>query len=143
MNVYLKGFEIDADVFKAIVARRTSDDMTPNDVIRDALGLNTPQPAEPVGAPRLQRTRPLPARGLVGCGVFFPHGTEFRARYKGHLYFGRIEDGNLMVDGKSYGSPSGAATDMTGTSINGWLFWECLFPDSDTWRPINSLRKRR
>ena len=73
-------------------------------------------------------------------GVRFPAGTEFRASHKGRSYFGRVEAGALVVDGKSYRAPSTAADAITGTSVNGWVFWECKLPEESVWQLIDELR---
>ena len=61
-------------------------------------------------------------------GVTFPHGTEFQKIYKGELYTGKVEGGALVVNGKTYRSPSPAAVDITGGRVNGWRFCKCKRP---------------
>ncbi len=124
--------EIDFDVFKEITRRRASADMTANDVLRELLGLPARTPGT---APVVRDEKPW-----VTKGVTFPHGTEFRTTYKGQRYFALVENGALVVDGESFSSPSAAAGFITGTSINGWSFWECKMPGERTWKPISSYR---
>jgi hypothetical protein len=73
-------------------------------------------------------------------GVRFPLGTEFRANYKGQIYHGKVEDGNLVVNNKRFDSPSAAAREITGKSVNGWTFWESRMPGASKWQMITSLR---
>lgn len=73
--------------------------------------------------------------------VTFPSGTEFRARHKHITYFGKVEDGALVVNGQSYSSPSAAAVAITNTAVNGWRFWECKFPDDSEWVSLAALRQ--
>jgi hypothetical protein len=73
-------------------------------------------------------------------GVTFPHGTEFRANYKGALHTAKIEDGEWMQEGEIRGSPSEAANAITNTTINGWTFWEARLPGEDRWRILTSMR---
>ncbi len=127
--------EVDFDVFKELTVRRASESVTENDVIRELLGLNkaaheTPKPVEGSRA------------AWVCKGVSFPHGTEFRATYKGQLYTGKVENGALIVNGERFTSPSAAAVSITGNPVNGWRFWECLLPSTSRWKIIANLRKK-
>ena len=127
--------EIDFDVFKALTSRRSSEDVTYNEVLRTTLGLPA-QPATPVSG-----TRPTSNTGDWVCkGVRFPTGTEFRARYNGQTILGKVVGGALEVNGKRYDSPSPAAAAITHTSINGWTFWECRIPGASSWRTIKAMR---
>lgn len=127
--------EIDFDVYKALTLRRTSEEVTYNDVLRQLLNL-TAKKAAPGSA-----SAPLVQGEWIAKGVRFPAGTEFRASYKGRTFMGKVESGALLVDGKRYDSPSAAAVAITGNPVNGWIFWECRFPGSSSWRMIKSLRK--
>lgn len=125
--------EIDFDVFKEITARRTSEGVKPNDVIREALGLGP--------GPKGQATPSAGERPWTPKGVVFPHGTEFRATYKGETILGQVDDGALVVNGKRYSSPSAPAVDIAGGSaVNGWRFWECRRTGETGWTLIDSLR---
>lgn len=127
--------DVDFDVYKQLTVRRTTEDVSYNDVIRELLGLGKGKPAavkEPGGAGE---------GDWVVKSVRFPAGTEFRANYKGQLLTGRIEGGALVVNGKRYGSPSAAAVFITSGPVNGWRFWECRFPGKTSWQLINNLRK--
>lgn len=127
--------EVDFDVFKVLTARRSSEDVTHNEVLRELLGLS----------PKKSRSGPIDfASGhgdWVTKGVRFPSGTEFRARYKGKTYYGKVESGALLVGNKRFDSPSAAAGAITGNSVNGWLFWECRIPGMESWQMLTSLKK--
>lgn len=127
--------EIDFDVFKALTIRRSNEAVSYNDVLRELLGLRSKkETAAPVSG--------TPSQGeWVAKGVHFPVGTEFRAKYKGQTYIGRVESGALVVNGKRFDSPSAAAVNITKNAVNGWNFWECRFPGSSSWVLIISLRK--
>jgi hypothetical protein len=124
--------EIDFDVFKEITIRRNSEDVTANDVLREVFGLE-PKKETP---PAIQAGKPWVAKGVV-----FPQGTEFRAAYKGRIYYGKSEGGFFVLDGKKFSSPSAAAISITKNSVNGWKFWECKFPGRQNWQLIITLRK--
>lgn len=126
--------EVDFEVYKELTVRRESESMTENDVIRLLLGLDD------------QASKPTPGNETTGgnpwvCkGVAFPHGTEFRATYKGQMYTGFVAEGALVVQGKRFTSPSSAAISITGNPVNGWRFWECLLPGKKHWKVIAELR---
>jgi hypothetical protein len=126
--------EVDFDVFKALTARRPSEEVSENDVLRQVLGL----PARKVG----QAPPALPAPDdWIAKGVRFPAGTEFRATYKGQTYLGRVEGGAFMLNGKRYDSPSAAAVAITDNPVNGWTFWDCRLPGQGGWKILKALRK--
>ena len=126
--------EVDFEVFKELTIRRESESMTENDVIRLLLGLDDQAP-KPMAGNETTGGKPW------GCkGVAFPHGTEFRATYKGQLYTGVVAEGALVVQGKRFTSPSSAAVSITGNPVNGWRFWECLLPGEKHWKVIAELR---
>jgi hypothetical protein len=126
--------DVDFDVYKAITLRRSSEEVTANDVLRQVLGL--PNKREPtVPSPRME------TGDWVTKGVRFPAGTEFRAKYKGQTWLARVDDGALTMNGKRYDSPSAAAIAITDNPVNGWTFWECRLPGQGTWRILKALRK--
>jgi hypothetical protein len=126
--------QVDFDVFKALTARRTSEDVTENDVLRQLFGL--PTQAGSGGA--MSRHQP---GDWVSKGVRFPQGTQARAKYKGQLYLAEVRDGALFLNGKRYDSPSAAAMAVTSnTPVNGWTFWEVKLPGRGDWQTMKDLR---
>lgn len=128
--------EIDFDVYKEITARRESPEMTPNDVLRKQFDLDPALPNHEANGQRVEYGEPW-----VWKGVTFPHGTEFRAAYKGKTYHAKAEDGALVYEGEKFKSPSPAARAVTGNSVNGWIFWECKMPDKKNWILIDELKR--
>lgn len=126
--------QVDFDVFKALTARRASEDVTENDVLRQILGL----PRAPVT--RSAGTRHKPG-DWVAKGVRLPQGTEARGRYKGQLYLAEVREGALLLDGHRYDSPSAAAMAITRHPTNGWTFWEVKLPGTGEWRMLRELRE--
>jgi len=125
---------IDFEVFKALTAKLESPQDSYNNVLRRLLKL---------GDPKLSDASPAAnAKPWVVEGVTFPAGTEFRARYKGRPYSGRVEDGGLVVDGRRFDSPSPAAMAITGNNVNGWKFWQCRRPGATSWVGIDGLRSK-
>src|SRR5690242_3397131 len=129
--------EVDFDVFKKLTLLRRSEEMTENQVIRELLQLPVPEAAMP------SSTKPSGPEGIswVCKGVVFPHGSEFRATYKGQQFTGTVRNGALELRGKRYKSPSAAAVAITENPVNGWTFWECLVPGSTKWKTISTFRK--
>jgi len=128
--------EIDFDVYKALTARRPSEDVTENDVLRQLLHL-----------PR-ESTSATPANGptpgdWVTKGVRLPAGTELRATYKGQSYLARVAEGALVLNGKRFDSPSAAAMSITQHPVNGWTFWQCRLPGQGRWTVLRELRTTR
>ena len=125
--------QIDFDVFKELTAHRISESMTENDVIRKLLIMKNAKD-DPID--KLLNQKPWLCKGTL-----FPHGSEFRATYKGQKYAGRVVNGALEVNGERYSSPSSAAVAITGNSVNGWKFWEYSSLGSSNWTLIANMRK--
>jgi hypothetical protein len=132
----MRTIEIDFDVFKAITARRPSENVSENDVLREVFGLPRKAPSPAPASPE-----PIAAGDWVTKGVRFPAGTEFRAIYKGQTFLARVEGGALVLNGKRYDSPSPAAVSITGSAVNGWRFWEARLPGQAGWKMIESMRR--
>ncbi len=130
-----RSIPIDFDVFKALTACLDSPTDSYNDVLRRLLEL---PPAVRNGSSVSSDHGPA----WKVDGVVFPHGTEFRKRFKGKLYEARVDNGSLVFDGHRYDKPSPAAIAITGNSVNGWTFWECRRPGDTDWILIDHLRSR-
>lgn len=126
--------EIDFDVFKELTLRRATESVSYNDVLRELLGMNPKQ--EPAVTPERAASS-----GWTTKGVTFPEGTEFRASYKGSTIRGKVQSGLLVVNGSGFDSPSSAAGSVTGTSVNGWIFWECKLPGKTTWQLMKTFKR--
>jgi hypothetical protein len=61
-----------------------------------------------------------------------------RREYKATFY---RENGHVIYEAKDYGSPSRPASEITGTSINGWVWWQYHDEQGKT-RPIDDFRKK-
>jgi hypothetical protein len=128
--------EVDFDVFKALTARRPSEDISENDVLRQLLGLPMKRVAQSQAAV-------VTPGEWVAKGIRFPAGTEFRATYKGQTHLGRVEGGALLLGGKRYDTPSAAAMSITESPVNGWTFWQARLPGQAGWKMIKALRQGR
>jgi hypothetical protein len=125
--------EIDFDVFKKITSLRETEQITPNDVLRELL--NLPK--------RNKNIIDVSAgKSWMVKGVSFPHGTEFSAIYKGQEYKAIVDNGALLIKNKRFFSPSLAAVSITGYPVNGWNFWKCKMPGKQNWDLIESYRNQ-
>lgn len=123
--------EIDFDVFKELTARRASESVTHNDVLREIFGL----------PPKSQKAEGKKSGGWTWKGVHLENGTELKAVLKGRAYFAKIEGDEWVQDGAVFKSPSAAAMKITGHGINGWWFWSAKRANDAEWVPLAKLRK--
>jgi negative regulator of replication initiation len=135
----MHSIEIDFEVYKALTIRRETEAITYNDVIRDLLSLSA---AKTTATAKSTQSATLD-QDWICKGVRFAEGTEFRAHYKGAVYYAKVESGSLVVNGQAVTSPSDAAKVITKTSVNGWTFWECRVPGQNRWKLIKGLRSTR
>ena len=139
-----RSIEIDFDVHKRIELERRGFQETDNDVLRRLLGVADP------GAPQTMTAGSTPpdGRSWSAKGVTLPHGTALRMEYNGRVHVGEIRDGQWVVEGKSFASPSGAAGGVATTksgkraNLDGWEYWQVKPPASPSWISILELRRR-
>lgn len=136
----LRTIEIDFDVHKIIELERTGFSETPNEVLRRLLKVNGPSPTKP--------TTESAGRPWSGKGVTLSHGTELRMEYNGRQYTGAIENGEWVVEGKRFRSPSAAAGGVAvtkngkHTNLDGWIYWYAKRPGDKEWVAIKQLLPR-
>lgn len=136
----LRTIEIDFDVHKKIELERTSFAESPNEVLRRLLKLS--------GRPTAHSASMVnPGRPWSGKGVTLPHGTALRMEYNGRQYTGVITDGEWVVEGERFKSPSAAAggvavtKDGKHTRLDGWVYWYVKRPGDGDWIAIRELRR--
>ncbi|MGP1256757.1 MAG: hypothetical protein ACTS10_20225 [Kiloniellales bacterium] len=126
--------DIDLDVHKRIELEKRSFSESDNEVLRRLLGIDS--------------TQSLIGRAWSGKGVSLPHGTEIQMEYNGRQHQGRIDEGNWLVEGNSFSSPSAAAGGVALTkagnhpSLDGWMYWHVKRPDDNKWVPLKRLRQQ-
>lgn len=134
-----RSIEIDFDVHKFIETNRNSFDETPNHVLKRVLKIQSKKNNEFAVPSTLKKA-------WSSKGVSLPHGTQLKMEYGGSQYTGSIENGEWLVEGEKYNSPSAAAIGVARTrqgkktSLNGWLYWNVQFPNSDRWQPLASIK---
>lgn len=129
----MPSINVDFDVFKALTALRSDESVSESDVIRRLLNAGEQahvRPALKGPGGKVWRSK----------GVAFPVGTELRARYKGELHTAKVEAAGVRVGGELRSNLSLAANAVTGTTVNGWTFWEVRFPGETNWTIALALR---
>jgi SeqA protein N-terminal domain len=143
----MRTIEIDFDIHKLIEAERRGFDEAPNDALRRLLKL----PAKDfIPTVTLVLNDADGQRAWRGEGVTLSHGTKFRMEYgrPKRMYQGAIVDGEWVVNGEIFDSPSGAASGVAMTAknsltrLNGWILWEVQRPGESGWTLIDTLRKQ-
>lgn len=138
-----KTIEIDFDVHKAIEQERRGFSEHPNLALRRLLKLG-PVNAGPSGAARSVSPG---GRGWAGKGVTLPHGTNVQMEYNNRKYEGVIDNGDWLIDGKRFPSPSAAASGVAitksgkHTSLDGWVYWRVKIPGHAEWTALSQLRR--
>ena len=128
--------DVDFDVFKALTARRQSEQHTDSAVLRELLGLSAVASAAPTP------TNGGDSESWTSDGVTLPNGTELRSTHKGKCYAAKIVNGQFTCDGVAYNSLSQARYAVTQTGGNGWWFWTVKKADAEGWEAIGHLRER-
>lgn len=134
-----KTIEIDFDVHKRIEAERKSFADPPNAALRRLLGLDLP------ATPTMRPSSPG-KRSWSGKGVTLPHGTKLYMEYNGRAHNGVIDDGEWLVEGKRFNSPSAAAGGValtkkgTHPSLDGWEYWFVQRPNDEVPLPLDMLK---
>jgi hypothetical protein len=140
-----KHIEVTLEVWKEIIQLYRSEKSTENEVIRELLDFHH--------AGNLLNTESLvlPAKASwMSQGVILPDGTELRrilgekTSYgeKGEVFSGIVQNGTLVINGKSYNTPSAAAFAITDYGVNGWDFWEAKLPSTSQWVSLHRLREQ-
>ena len=76
-------------------------------------------------------------------GITLPHGTKLRMAFNGQEQYGEIANGNIYVGGQNYNSLSDAARELSGQSMNGWLWWDVKMPDENCWTALRWIKHRK
>jgi len=136
----LRTIEIDFDVHKIIELERKCFSETPNEVLRRLLKVSGKSPSS---QPQEAKT----GRPWSGKGVTLPHGTELRMDYNGRQYTGTIDNGEWVVEGQRFKSPSAAAGGVAltksgkRTNLDGWNYWQAKRPGDTDWVAIKEMRR--
>jgi hypothetical protein len=135
----MKKIEISIEVHKWIEMNRVSFDESENDIL---LRISKQDKQSEVFIPFNVNDNLWNVKdGLTWKGVFLRNGMKLKKEYKGKLYTAEIINNQIVLNNKSFHSPSAAAIEVTGTSVNGWIFWEYFNSEKSEWELLNNLRK--
>jgi hypothetical protein len=130
--------EIDFDVFKALTARRATEAVSYNQVIRELLGLPAESSRDDVA-----ESSPDVGGNYIAAGRSLPVGTKLRAVYKGKIYRADIRNGRVYDEhGEAHASLSAAARSITKNNVNGMRFWKAKRPGDQDWLIVAGLPSR-
>ncbi len=137
-----KKIEIDIDVNKLIESHRISFEETQNEILKRILkNKNTTEDVfMPIGVEN--RIMNISNNGLFWKDTLLKNGLLLRKKFKGKLHYAKIENNQIVINNKSFHSPSAAAVELTNTSQNGWIFWEYFDEEKNTWEILDNLRKK-
>lgn len=79
------------------------------------------------------------ARGYNWKGVFLPHGTEIRMRYRGINKYARVEGDEILYEGQQT-TPSRLANTIAGSSRNAWRDLWIRRPGEPEWTLADAFR---
>ena len=124
----MQQIDVDFEVWKDLTVRRKHEGHSYNAVLRELLGLKPTldqQLSEAFEAFDTSGKNP----GFALRGGELVEGTQLRAVYKGTEHRAIIREGRWVApDGTEYGSPSAAASAISGTNVNGLRFWHAKRP---------------
>lgn len=135
----MRTIEIGLEVHKAIEAGRQSLDEPENEILMRLLRLDRAEPADGPGGPTAGRAW---RKGRVEL----PDGTEIEATYAGQHVRGVIRNGEWVVAGRPFPSPSAAlmgsvkTRDGRAVHLNGWMLWRVKRPGDVSFRRLDALR---
>lgn len=83
-------------------------------------------------------------------GERLPVDLKLRATYNGHTYHAVVRPKGIFFESEIFTSPSAAAIHaknlegLTGAAANtnGWSFWEYFDEETESWKPLQNLRRR-
>lgn len=135
-----KEIEIDIEVYRWIEANRKSFEETENDILK-RISKNVQN--EDVFIPiNIKENIMNINEGLFWKDVLLKNGLKLRKLFKGKIYYAEIKNNQIVFNNKKFHSPSAAAIELTGTSVNGWIFWEYLNTKNNEWQLLDNLRNK-
>lgn len=82
----------------------------------------------------------LQSDGLVVKNILLKNGLKLNQKYKGEVITAEVIDGYIVCNNQKFTSPSGAAVSITGSSINGWRFWNYFDENNKNWKLLETLK---
>ncbi len=127
---------VDFETYKEITERRTSEEITPGDIVRQALGL---PPKKDTNNEKEIKNSENSQQYWLSDGVRFPVGTKLEHRFRdGHVVEAIIVEDGILFNNIIYNGFSPAAKAAAGCVVNGWKFWYIMYNNKLT--QVNCLR---
>jgi hypothetical protein len=79
-------------------------------------------------------------RGYVWKGVYLPHGTQLRMKYRGQIHHASVEGDRLLFQGRPV-SPGELAKNVAGSNRNAWRDLWVMLPGAERWVVADALRR--
>jgi hypothetical protein len=136
----MKKIEIDIEIYRLIESNRLSFEESENEILKRIL-LNTKK-SDGFIPVDVQKHTWVSGGGLLWKGVFLKNGLKLQKEYKGQLFKAEVINNQIVFNNSSFHSPSAAAIAVTGTSVNGWVFWEYFNSEKNEWEILDKLRKK-
>ena len=134
-----KWIEIDIEVHGWIESKRISFRETENDILKRISKENGQDGFVSIN---IEENMMDINAGLYWKGVLLKNGMKLKKEYKGVLHYAEIKKNQIIFNNKSFHSPSAAAIELKGTSVNGWVFWEYFDVESNGWEILDKLRNK-
>lgn len=114
--------------------------MRRHDAEKRAAALNHVRPADRTAVRKRAKPASDSSEGRQDFGSLLPSAITLRADYKGKRYTARArKNGEVVMNGRVYGSLSAAACAVTGGNSNGWQFWRYRSKGGE-WLRMSALR---
>ena len=142
--IFLKIY-IDIDVYKLIESYRIDFNETENDILKRVLYQNEYPENNSNFIKEVNTLQNLfiNKEGLFWKGVLLKNGLKLRKLSKDKSYQATVINGRIIYNNQEFFSPSGAGVSASGTSVNGWTFWEYYNEEIDRWELLDNLRKTK
>lgn len=112
---------VDFETYKEITRRRLNEDMTPGDVVKQALGLSSKTKDQLINEINISENN---RQYWLSNDVRFPLGTKLEHRFRdGTIVEAIIQEEGIFFNQTLYKGLSPAATAAAGCVTNGWKFW--------------------
>ena len=140
-----KKIDIDIDVYKLIESYRIDLNETENDILKRVLYQNEYPENNSNFIKEVNTLQNLfiNKEGLFWKGVLLKNGLKLRKLSKDKSYQATVINGRIIYNNQEFFSPSAAGVSASGTSVNGWTFWEYYNEEIDRWELLDNLRKTK
>jgi hypothetical protein len=139
-----KKIDIDIDVYKLIESYRIDFNETENDILKRVLYQNEYPENNSNFIKEVNTLQNLfiNKEGLFWKGVLLKNGLKLRKLSKDKSYQATVINGRIIYNNQEFFSPSAAGVSASGTSVNGWIFWDFFDDNSNSWKKLSELRKK-